>query len=536
MAGRLNLSTLRSRAANVSDAALPLPQVLPIGTPPPKLGVVQSPGKIGFTLAGVLRWQIDVGRFAGTPTLATKTDKLGTTRITLAGARLPGTLLPADFVLTVAKTGPLGTPGEFTFTLGGLHATVVLERWLAGSERLQSPVTLAGEVCALGAQSSLAFSANGEARFTPDWEMEIGGSGVATITGLGDPILSDHLTFEVLAPSDPTITNHPKAKRTLLTLPAGANSWTLTPAVTSLPIGNLTASPGLFDNLSIEAGEGPAGDIARELLATSSSTTGLTLAVAGGFADLNGTAFSLALASPSYAIAFDASADHSLGDQTFLIARFGPIPGWMVVDGFVLLVGDAPSPGFELDTMNGAVTAFRCAPELIAAAAPLSAASGSILAAQPREIINAVLPFVTAPGAAPGWGLIAGPEVAGRRRFSLPDFNVSVLRREDLLALDFSFFNLAFEGGGGTPPQLVLKDPTLSAFLVAQFDSPQNIAEQAYLEAFTDTAGHTAPPGGNPQTLSEEKPGSSAAFPAIAQTRAAGPSRLAFRFPTDTST
>ena len=131
--------------------------------------------------------------------------------------------------------------------------------------------------------------------------------------------------------------------------------------------------------------------------------------------------------------------------------------------------------------------------------------------------------------------MIAGPEVPGRRRISLPDFNVKVLRREDLLALEFHVFNLALEAGGGNPPQLVAKDPTQPSFLVAQFDSPQNIAEQAYLEAFTDTPGHQPPPGGNPQTLTEEKPGSSADFPAIAQTRAAGPSRLAFRLPAGTT-
>ncbi len=533
MPGRLNLSVLRSGVLGVSGIPLPPSLSPPIGIAPPKLGVVQGPGKITFTLNGVPRWLIDVNRFAGTPTLTIKGGPSGITVVTLAGARLPGTLLPADLVLSIGKPGPFGTPAEFAFTLGGFHAKVLLERWLAGSERLQSPVKLSGDICQLGAGSKLAFSAKGEARFSPDWVMEIGGSGVAKITGLGSPILSDSVTLKVEAPTEPSITTHPKAKRTLLTLPAGANPWTIPLQLTDLPIGKLTAAPGLFTNILIEAGEGPAGDTARELLATSSSATGLALAVAGGFTDLNGNPFTLALASPSYAISFDASAGHSQGDQTILIAQFGPNPGWLVVDGFALLVGNPPNPGFELDTLNGNVTSLHCAPELIAAAAPLGSEPGSSVAAEPMEIINSVLPFVTEAGAAPGWGIIAGPEVPGRRRFSLPDFRVSVLRREDLLALDFTFFNLALEAGGGSPPQLMVKDSTQPSFLVAQFDSPQNIAEQAYLETFSD-AGHTPPPGGNPQTLTEEKPGSSPAFPAIAQARAAGPSRLAFRFPAGT--
>jgi len=88
-------------------------------------------------------------------------------------------------------------------------------------------------------------------------------------------------------------------------------------------------------------------------------------------------------------------------------------------------------------------------------------------------------------------------EVAGRRRISLPDFSVSIVRREDLLSLDFLFSNLALVAGAGAPPQVVRKVPAQPSYLVAQFDAPQNIAEQAYLEAFTDTAGHTPPPGGD---------------------------------------
>ena len=313
---------------------------------------------------------------------------------------------------------------------------------------------------------------------------------------------------------------------------AGTHIWNLAPAVTSLPIGNLTAAAGLFGRIDIEAGEGPAGDTARELLASSSRTDGLALAVAGGITDLDGNPFSLALASPTYAIAFDPSADPSQGDQTLLTSRFAPTPRWLVVDGFALLVGDSPGlPAFEVDTLKGNVTSLRCLPALFLAAGPMTSGTGENLAVEPLPIASSSLPLVVSPGAAPGWGIIAGPEVAGRRRISLPDFGVSVVRREDLLSLDFLFFNLALEAGGGSPPQVVRKNPAQPSYLVAQFDAPQNIAEQAYLEAFTDTAGHTPPPGGNPQTLTEEKPGS-VGYPLIAPTRAAGPSRLAFQFPT----
>jgi hypothetical protein len=444
--------------------------------------------------------------------------------------------VPADFVVLIGKTGPLGTSADFTFTFGGFHGQVVLEDWLAGSAALQSPVTLNGDICPLGAKSKLGFTASGEARFAPDWRMQVDGKDIATVSGLGPPLSTGQLTLQLLAPTDPSISQHPEPKRTLLKMPAGAHIWTLAPQVTSLPIGTLTSAPGVFSAIAIEAGEGPGGDIARELLATSSSTTGSRLAVAGGFTDQNGHPFRLSLASPSYAIAFDTSSDHSEGDETAVSARFST-PEWLVVDGFALLVGySSASPSFEYEADKQTVTSLRCEPALILAAAPLGSASDVGVAAEPLELIGATLPFVTAPGTTPGWGVVAGPGSAGQQQFSLPNFSVSVLRRDDLLALDFEFFNLALEGGGGKSPQLVRKDSTQPAFLVAQFNSPQNIAEQSYLEEVDDTTPkHQAPPSGtnppDPQSFSAEKPDPAGNV----QTRAAGPSRLAFQLPPETT-
>ena len=124
-----------------TGATIPPVHLPPVGAPPGKLEVVQDPGSIRFTLNGVLRWLVDVHRFAGTPALTHESTPQGT-RIVLKGAQLPGTELPADFVLLVQPTGPFGTPAEITFTLGGFRAQVILESWLAGSQVMQSTITL----------------------------------------------------------------------------------------------------------------------------------------------------------------------------------------------------------------------------------------------------------------------------------------------------------------------------------------------------------------------------------------------------------
>ena len=109
MAGRLNLSALRDGffAPTAATQGLPNP---PVGLTPAKLQLVQGAGTVTFTLDGTARWLIDINRFAGTPSL-TLVPGQGevVSRLTLTGAQLPGTDVPADFVVLIGKTGPNGT-------------------------------------------------------------------------------------------------------------------------------------------------------------------------------------------------------------------------------------------------------------------------------------------------------------------------------------------------------------------------------------------------------------------------------------------
>ena len=522
MAGRLNTTNVR-----VEFSFPPPPPPKPAG--PEKIQAVASGGTVRFTVNGVTRWSIDVALFAGTPQLSvTQIPGNLPTRVTLTGAKLPGTDLPADFVLDLEHTGPGVTAAHFTFTLGGFDARVPFEEWLTGRAELSAAAQPSGRICPLGTGSQLSFASAGAAGFTPDWRMRFDGPGIATLTGPGGPLRADGLTLQLLQPTDASLGSTPEPKRTGITVAAGTHSWTLAPAVRTLDIGALKAAPGTFSALQIETGETGSGSVARRLLATGG--TGLSLALRGGFTDENGAPFGLVLAAPAYAIAFETAVDNDPGDQTCLNTRLAA-PSWLVVDGFALLLCDpVGTPGFTCATADSAVTELRCEPWLSAAAAPLDAGSG--LSAAPKFLKGPPLPIVAEPGAEPGWGLLAGPATPGRRRFSLPDFAVSVLRRDDLLALDFRCYNLALEGGGGIPPQLVRKDSARPAHLTATFDAPQNIAEQAFLETYDPPAAKNhQPPPADPQSLAGETP----PLPGRVGTRAAGPSRLAFRLPSGTA-
>src|SRR5579859_1067661 len=490
----LNRVALRNKSALDLAALLSEPQQIklpPLGPPLAKLGIVQGPGFVGFTLNGTLVWLVDVRRFAGTPSLMTNhTPPKGLT-IELKNARFPGTDLPADFKCVLQAPGFLGTPMQITFVLGGFQAQGIIERWLAGQQVLQSPVTLSGSVCPLGAASKLSVAGEGEARFFPNWLFQMAGQKLATMAGLGPDMASDRLALKVLFPGEPSLSAHPKSRRTRLRLIGTGQSWGLKPSVLALPIGTLTAADGLFDRIDVEAGEGPANDVARVLVASSSRTDGLSLTVGGGITDLDGKPLSLPLTFSVYAIAFDPTPGGTQGDQTALFARFPTAPRWLSVAGFALNIGDtAGLPGFEADTLKGTVTSVRCAPALLAAAAPFASKAGETVATRVGLLpAGTALPFVIAPGKAPGWGVIAAAQNPDLIRLSLPDFGVIVIRREDLLALDFRCYNLAIEAGGTVAPRLVRRDKTQPAYLAAYFHSPQNIAEQAFLETSSNGKG-----------------------------------------------
>src|ERR1700757_1375867 len=118
MAGRLNMAAVRGGFSSQSATTPPPPQP-PVANTPGKFGVVQDAGTVGFTLDGLQRRLIDVSRFAGTPSLTLGRGQIRS-RLTLAGAKLPGTNVQVDFVVPIGETGPSGTPAEFTLTLGGI--------------------------------------------------------------------------------------------------------------------------------------------------------------------------------------------------------------------------------------------------------------------------------------------------------------------------------------------------------------------------------------------------------------------------------
>ncbi len=102
------------------------------------------------------------------------------------------------------------------------------------------------------------------------------------------------------------------------------------------------------------------------------------------------------------------------------------------------------------------------------------------------------------------------------------NFTFSVLRPDDLLALDFECVNLKVKAG--VPPKLVREKASAPAYIIVHFP-PQHIAEQAFFETTPD---YKPDPKAPPEPTTAETPP-----PPPVLARIAGPTRLAFFVPSD---
>jgi hypothetical protein len=116
-----------------------------------------------------------------------------------------------------------------------------------------------------------------------------------------------------------------------------------------------------------------------------------------------------------------------------------------------------------------------------------------------------------------------------------PDLTFTLLRPDDLLALDVRGTNLRVDTTDPTNPKLVRVVASQPAQLVFTF-APQSISEQAYFETAAVAPPPFNPPPSNPPLAPPPPlPGGSDAQapPGSTQARMSGPSRLVFRLPSD---
>ncbi|MCA9690179.1 MAG: hypothetical protein KC636_11260, partial [Myxococcales bacterium] len=111
--------------AAVAWRVLPAPSVAPDLLRTVQLGpvtMIYGAALVRMQLAGADRWTIDVNRFAGAPKLTVHKESDARYRITLTGARFPGTDIPADLEATIYSAGLLLWALDLRLAWGGFVA------------------------------------------------------------------------------------------------------------------------------------------------------------------------------------------------------------------------------------------------------------------------------------------------------------------------------------------------------------------------------------------------------------------------------
>jgi hypothetical protein len=452
--------------------------------------------RAAFKIGGREQWVIDIRRFGGNPLLKTTRDER-LIHLELVNAKYPGTELSADMSCEIRRRQD-GWRMKLRLALGDFISEVPFEGWLAGKEAAVSGVSLNTAVCELGSRRGMLMNGMGQAEFFPNWVLKIAGQGICQLSGFGGEILSDFLLLSLLEPAEPSLTTHPEAKRTLISLRRGDRSWPLEPIPNTADGWKITAADGSFDLLHLEVGESARGSVAgRALLAESNvEEAKLFFHPSAHLTDADGNRFALPLRRARYAVALDAH-----GEQTALVAGFAKEAVWLHHQGVGLQLGaTAETTRFELVCTDGRLESLHCSPAVLGLAASLPDSvvehgpmvKGSHLSFRLGAAELARSQPAPDKEAAPPLGqLRIGVKEAGEPdiSLSLPLQSISVLRADDLLSLGFSFFNLSLDVQS-SGPILRRTDPSQGALITVRFP-PQHILEQAFAEsAFQASRGH----------------------------------------------
>jgi hypothetical protein len=463
--------------------------------------------RVAFRVQGRDMWVIDTRRFSGNPQLRTSRSE-DLIRVELKDARYPGTDIPADLVCEL-KRGVVGWQMHLRMAYGGFESRTPFTSWLEGGVPARSRVRIDGRICSLGSSANLAACGSVQAEFFPNWTLHLTGRGVAKLSGVAGGASSDSLAVSLLSGSDASLLRRPPAQRTLLAMNRGDRAWKFGRDFGREESWDLVASDAPFDVIHIETGEGSWGESGRALLAESRGDEPAFSFLPGErFTASDGARFQLPLRNVRYAISFDGDRDESA-----FVADYDPEPSWLHTEGCSFEIGGgAEGRPFEVTQSRGKAAQINCAPGLRRIAAPLPGAIAEPGAVQEGTLLAFALDETNtkvqtlAPGALKTVGTIQVPATL----FTTPSFSVAVTRPDDLLALNFDFFNLNLTAGTGGP-SLVRVYPGQPAYMVVDF-SPQHIVE----EAFADQD----PPIPLPKNAEP---------PILA--RLAGPSRLAFLIP-----
>jgi hypothetical protein len=457
-------------------------------------------GWVAFSVRGVERWRIETRRFSGSPRITfSRTEH--EIHVSLAGARYPGTELPADFECTV-RPGFLSSSLSIRFALGELEGTCPFEQWLLGYDTLElsGPGSPARVDLSPGIHLDLEDPYVGT--FEPSWVLRLSTEGFALLTGLEEPLRGDTVQIMLPQAGEASLLQHTPERRTLLVMERTEGQWDCPPDFKGESFAIVSIGSG-FDTIRVETAETSRGERKSALLAEAvHGDQAFAVQFPASLKALSGKNFALPLVAPRYVLAFS-----GLETDRALVARYPDTPAWFSADGASFGIGNGPAARpLEIHARGREISSAICEPELLSILLPLQGALVDPNAPSGASRLTLLAEGVQEKKAAAVQQQInPAPAVA---QVALTNPKVSAIRPEDLLKIDFEFRGFTIANAGGSW-SLARKGDT--GYIIAEFP-PQNIGEQAFFEA-TTPAGSEAP---------TEPP---------VKSRLSGPSRLVFRVP-----
>lgn len=455
------------------------PQIYTFG--PFKMTVTAS--HLALSYNGVERFVFDQGTFGGAPSLDVVPGQ-DSYLVTIADAFYPGTTIPADLKARIWLDQGSGQNPTWMIRIrlkfGGFDATLPLAQWLSLTQPAASLVLPDLTCCPLGPSSALDAKGAGLAWFRPDWLLVVGGLDIFKLTGTPNTPNAD-LAAIFLVPKQVQYIL-PKALRRTGILLSAFERFPLQPEF-SFALPGVDLGTFRFDAMAIEAGL-DANDKAQRVLYTQSTTnlSGARLQIGGDLYDSDGEPFGVPLYNVKYAAAFNGARQRTV---SALVSGVEDALFWMHSPGCSLLLGPPYGAGLFPGIAVGILDVPGQGPLILCQAG----AHSSVLHlpdvfVEPTSIARKNAVFTWGPPAAPLGPAVIHVEVdTGAQVATIripPDPTTRIVRRDDLLVLDFRFHGLTFESKG--PLRHLIPAGQEAPYVAIQFP-PQSIGEEAFFEA-----------------------------------------------------
>lgn len=425
--------------------------------------------------SGPFRAVLDPSQWGGSARLRVANN--GSWAAVLEGARFPGTTLPSELQLAVMGAGALARL-DIRHALGGFSASVGLADWLAGNAKAESGVRLDGLVVPLNDGSRLVLDGKAVATLSPDWSLRIEGPGIARLTGHGADIVADVVTIGLAEQGRESLLSRRIARRSVISLERGTRTWEFS-APDLGGAGALHLGAEGVASVTIEAAETRAGTMHHALLALSSEG-GASAYVPERSMERGDTA--LPLVNLRVARLLDGS------HRYHVAADLAEQPVWLRAAGATMLVGPtATTPPLEL-AGNGSKARVTLEPSVLGFALP--GLDGAIVA--PAMYAADEMPTLRIGDASGSRGarrasavgplIVLPPIDINPLPIVLPMAPISITRPDDMLVLNFKFFNMKYVAG--IPGKVARLNAQYPSYIVVTFP-PQHILERAYRDTQT---------------------------------------------------